>query len=132
MAEVFQSSVDNVGLYLKNVYSDGELEEAATTEDFSVVQAEGSRRVRHRLKHYNLDAIVSVGYRVSSRRGVRFRQWATGALRDHLVRGDAVNERRLAERRLCEARDTLDLPAWTLRNQSPVDAAAGRPVESVA
>ena len=68
MAEVFQSSVDNVGLHLKNVYSDGELEEAATTEDFSVVRAEGSCRIRRRLKHYSLDAIVSVGYRVNSRR----------------------------------------------------------------
>ena len=68
MAEVFQSSVDNVGLDLKNIYSDGELEEAATAEDFSVVRAEGSRRVRRRLKHYNLDAIVSVGCRVNSRR----------------------------------------------------------------
>ena len=68
MAEVFQSSVDNVGLHLKNVYSDGELEEAATTEDFSVVRAEGRRRIRRRLKHCNLDVIVSVGYRVNSRR----------------------------------------------------------------
>ena len=55
-----------------------------TTEDFSVVQAEGVRRVRRHVKHYNLDAIISVGYRVNSRRGVRFRQWATSTLREHL------------------------------------------------
>ena len=65
MAEVFDSTVDNVGLHLRNVYSSGELEERATTEDFSVVQTEGRRKVRRRLKHYNLDAIISVGYRAS-------------------------------------------------------------------
>ena len=121
MAEVFRTSTDNVGLHLKNVFSDNELEESATTEDFSVVQTEGKRRVRRTLKHYNLDAIISVGYRVSSKRGVRFRQWATRTLRDHLVRGYTLNERRLAERGLREARETLDLLARTLRNQALVD-----------
>ena len=63
MAEVFQTSSDNVGLHLKNVFADGELEESATTEDFSVVQTEGKRQVKRQIKHYNLDAIISVGYR---------------------------------------------------------------------
>ena len=85
MAEVFDSTADNVGLHLRNVYSSGELEERATTEDFSVVRTEGRRRVQRRLKHYNLDAIISVGYRVNTRRGVRFRQWAIHTLRGHLV-----------------------------------------------
>ena len=80
MSEVFQTSSDNVGLHLKNVFADGELEESATTEDFSVVQTEGKRQVRRALKHYNLDAIISVGYRVNSKRGVQFRQWATHTL----------------------------------------------------
>jgi len=121
MAELFDTSTDNVGLHLKNVYSDNELEEPATTEDFSVVQTEGKRRVQRNLKHYNLDAIISVGYRVNSRRGVRFRQWATRTLRDHLVRGYTLNEHRLAERGLQEARQTLDLLARTLANQALVD-----------
>ena len=73
MAEVFDTSTDNVGLHVKNIFQDGELEEKATAEDFSVVQIEGNRRVRRNLKHYNLDAIISVGYRVNSKRGVRFR-----------------------------------------------------------
>ena len=92
MSEVFQTSSDNVGLHLKNVFADGELEESATTEDFSVVQTEGKRQVRRALKHYNLDAIISVGYRVNSKRGVQFRQWATHTLRDHLVRGYTVHK----------------------------------------
>jgi hypothetical protein len=87
MADLFDSSTDNIGLHLKNIFADNELGEAVTTEDFSVVQSEGNRRVRRQVKHYNLDAIISVGYRVHSRRGVRFRQWATGTLREHLVRG---------------------------------------------
>lgn len=94
MADLFDTSTDNVGLHLKNIFADRELEEAATTEDFSVVQTEGKRRVRRQVKHYNLDAIISVGYRVNSRRGVRFRQWATGVLRDHLVRGYTIHRQR--------------------------------------
>ena len=97
MADLFDTSTDNVGLHLKNIFADSELEEAATTEDFSVVQAEGKRRVRRQVKHYNLDAIISVGYRVNSRRGVRFRQWATQTLREHLVRGYTLNRQRFED-----------------------------------
>jgi len=121
MADVFRTSLDNISLHLKNVFADGELDRGATTEDFSVVRSEGDRRVRRRIRHYNLDAIISVGYRVSSKRAVRFRQWATRTLREHLVSGYTLNQRRLAERGLREARDTLDLLARTLRNQAPVE-----------
>ncbi|MCY4540935.1 MAG: virulence RhuM family protein [Rhodobacteraceae bacterium] len=72
MADVFQTSTDNVSLHLKNFYATDELEEAATTEDFSVVRSEGQRKVRRKIKHYNLDAIISIGYRVNSKRAVRF------------------------------------------------------------
>ena len=98
MAEVFDTSTDNVGLHLKNIYSDSELQSEATTEDFLVVQTEGKRRIQRSIRHYNLDAIISVGYRVNSKQGARFRQWATRTLREHLVRGHTLNERRLAER----------------------------------
>ena len=121
MAQVFDTTPENVQMHLRNVFSSGELEAEATTKDFLVVQTEGQRRVRRTLKHYDLDAIISVGYRVNSKRGVRFRQWATRTLRDHLVRGYTLNERRLAERGLREARETLDLLARTLRNQALVD-----------
>ena len=121
MADVFQTSTDNVGLHLKNVYATDELEEAATTEDFSVIRLEGQRQVRRKIKHYNLDAIISIGYRVNSKRAVRFRQWATHTLREHLMSGYTLNKTRLAERGLDEARQTLELLARTLRNQALVD-----------
>lgn len=95
MAELFDSTTDNISLHLKNIFSDNELEELATTEEYSVVQREGGRQVRRNLKHYNLDAIISVGYRVNSRRGVHFRQWATRTLQEHLTRGYTLNRQRL-------------------------------------
>jgi prophage maintenance system killer protein len=97
MAELFDSSTDNISLHLKNIYVDKELEEPATTEEYSVVQQEGGRKVQRALKHYNLDAIISVGYRVNSRRGVHFRQWATRTLKEHLTRGYTLNRQRLEE-----------------------------------
>ena len=97
MAELFDTSTDNIGLHLKNIYTDKELEEPATTEEYSVVQQEGGRQVRRGLKHYSLDAIISVGYRVNSRRGVHFRQWATRTLKEHLTRGFTLNRQRLEE-----------------------------------
>ncbi|MBR5549092.1 MAG: virulence RhuM family protein [Kiritimatiellae bacterium] len=93
MATLFGCSTDNIGLHLKNVYSVGELSREATTEDFSVVRLEGSRQVRRTVTCYNLDAIISVGYRVNSVLGVKFRQWATGILKEYLLRGYSVNAR---------------------------------------
>jgi prophage maintenance system killer protein len=97
MAELFDSTTDNIGLHLKNIYSDKELEEGATTEEYSVVQQESGRQVRRKLKHYNLDAIISVGYRVNSRRGVHFRKWATQLLKEHLTRGYTLNRQRFEQ-----------------------------------
>ncbi|MHB1014021.1 MAG: RhuM family protein [Desulfurivibrionaceae bacterium] len=121
MAELFDTSTDNVGLHLKNIYSYEELKEEATTEDFSVVQTEGNRQVSRQLKHYNLDAIISVGYRVNSKRGVRFRQWATGVLRRHLAQGYTLNQQRLAEHGLTEAQQALELLSRTLQANALVD-----------
>ena len=121
MAEVFDTTPENVLMHSRNVFSSGELDAEATTKEFLVVRTEGRRQVRRRIRYYNLDAIISVGYRVNSRRGVRFRQWATRTLRDHLVRGFTLNERGLVERGLREARETLDLLSRTLLNQALVD-----------
>jgi prophage maintenance system killer protein len=121
MSELFETTPENVLMHLKNVFFNNELDESATTKDFLVVRTEGRRQVRRRIKHYNLDAIISVGYRVTSKRAVRFRQWATRTLREHLVRGYTLNEKRLAERGLKEARDTLELLARTLQQQALVN-----------
>lgn len=95
MAEVFDTTPENVFLHLKNIFSDGELDESATTKDFLAVRTEGKRQVQRWLKHYDLDAIISVGYRVSSKRAVAFRQWATAVLRQHLTQGYTLNRQRL-------------------------------------
>lgn len=84
MAELFGCSADNISLHLKNVYADGELKEISTIEEFSVVQKEGKREVRRKAKVYNLDAIISVGYRVNSKRATNFRIWATGVLKEYM------------------------------------------------
>ena len=131
MSEVFATSTDNIGLHLKNIFADGELEESATTEDSSVVRTEGSRQVRRKIRHYNLDAIISVGYRVNSKRGVQFRIWATNTLREHLVRGYTLNAHQLAERGLDEAFASLDLLSRTLRNEALLTDAGQAVVELI-
>jgi hypothetical protein len=108
MAELFETTPENVLMHLKNIFAEGELDEPATAKDFLVVQTEGRRQVRRSLKHYNLDAIISVGYRVNSRRGVRFRQWATGVLREHLTRGFSLDRERFA-RNAAELETALQL-----------------------
>lgn len=97
MAELFDCSADNISLHIKNIYKDGELQESATAEDFSVVQNEGSRQVSRNIKFYNLDAIISVGYRVNSRRATQFRIWATNVLREFIQKGFVLDDDRLKQ-----------------------------------
>ena len=120
MADLFETSADNIGLHLKNIYKDNELQESSTTEEFSVVRQEGKRQVKRRLKHYNLDAIISVGYRVNSTRATRFRQWATRVLREHLTQGYSINEHRLAQRGLEDLTQAVELLGKTLTRQELV------------
>ena len=98
MAELFDKDSDTIGLHLKNIFSEEELKENSTTELFSVVQKEGKRNVKRNIKCYNLDAIISVGYRVNSKQGTQFRQWATKRLKDYLIEGVAINEKRLEQK----------------------------------
>ena len=97
MSQLFEKDSDTVGLHLKNIYKSGELDELSTTEDSSVVQLEGKRKVKRNIKIYNLDAIISVGYRVNSKRGIQFRIWANKILKEYLIKGYALNERKLNE-----------------------------------
>lgn len=95
MAQLFDCSSANIGLHLKNIYETGELAQEATTENFSVVQNEGERQVNRKLKFYNLDAIISVGYRVNSTRATQFRQWCTFVLRQFAIRGYVIDKKRM-------------------------------------
>lgn len=97
MAELFQVQPQNITMHLKNVYEEGELDPAATCKDFLQVQQEGSRTVQRTRKFYNLDAIISVGYRVRSAVATRFRIWATERLKEYLVKGFTLNDERLKE-----------------------------------
>ena len=97
MAALFDCSSDNISLHLQNIYADGELTENATAEEISVVRQEGNRQVNRKLKYYNLDAIISVGYRVNSRRATQFRIWATGVLKEYMIKGFAMDDERLKQ-----------------------------------
>ena len=119
MGQLFDTSPENVLMHLQNIFKDDELEESATTKEFLVVRQEGKRQVRRRIKHYNLDAIISVGYRVSSKRATQFRQWATKTLKEHLVQGYTLNQRRLQERGI-EFEQVINLLSHTLTNQGLV------------
>ncbi|MCC7005673.1 MAG: virulence protein RhuM/Fic/DOC family protein [Ottowia sp.] len=116
LSELLDTSTDNIGLHLKNIFASGELHESAPTEDFSVVQKEGNRNITRVVRHYNLDAIISVGYRVNSKRGTQFRQWATRVLREHLTQGFSIDRQRF-ESNASELEAALELVRRTA--QSP-------------
>ena len=116
MAILFDKDSDTIGLHLKNIYSEGELDADATTEESSVVRQEGQRQVRRNIRFYNLDAIISVGYRVNSKKGTQFRMWATQRLREYLVQGYTINEQRF-DKNAAELQQALALIKKTA--QSP-------------
>ena len=93
MAELFQATKQNISLHIRNIYKEGELEEVATVKEYLTVQKEGRRSVQRNISYYNLDVIISVGYRVKSLRGTQFRQWANKVLKEYLLRGYSINQR---------------------------------------
>src|SRR3989339_1313775 len=95
MAELFDCSTDNISLHLKNIYQEKEVDSRSTTEEFSVVQKEGEREISRKVAFYSLEAIIAVGYRVSSERGAQFRQWATGILKNYIHKGYALDVNRM-------------------------------------
>lgn len=92
MAELFQTTKQNISLHIKNIFEEGELTEDSTVKDYFTVQNEGSRKVSRNVTHYNLDVIISVGYRVKSLRGTQFRIWATQVLKEYMKKGFALND----------------------------------------
>ena len=95
MAELFDATKQNISLHLKNIFEDGELDAAATVKESLTVQIEGSRQVRRPVTLYNLDAILAVGYRVRSPRGMQFRRWASTILKEYLTKGFVMDDERL-------------------------------------
>ncbi len=118
MAELFERDKSVISRHLRNVFVSGELAREAVVAKNATTAADGKT---YQIEHFNLDAIISVGYRVNSKRGTQFRIWATRTLHEHLVQGFTFNERRLAERGLQEARQTLNLLVSTLQNQALVN-----------
>lgn len=105
MAELFDCTSDNISLHLKNIYAEGELLYEATAEKISVVQKEGNRDVRRSREFYNLDAIISVGYRVNSIRATHFRKWATSVLKEYMIKGFAIDDERLKQGKTAFGKD---------------------------
>ncbi len=95
MSELYNCTTDNIGLHLKNIYKDFELDKSSTTEKFSVVQYEGNREVTRKIGYYNLDAVISVGYRVNSDRAIQFRRWATHILKEFSKKGYIIDKKRM-------------------------------------
>ncbi len=93
MAELFQSTKQNISLHINNIYKEGELEKSSTVKEYLTVQIEGKRQVQRKITIYNLDVIISVGYRVKSKQGTQFRIWANKVLKDYLLKGYALNNR---------------------------------------
>ncbi|MDE6079701.1 MAG: virulence RhuM family protein [Duncaniella sp.] len=93
MAELFQATKQNISLHIRNIYKADELDAVATVKEYLTVQKEGNRNVKRKILYYNLDVIISVGYRVNTIRGIQFRQWANKVLKDYLLRGYSVNQR---------------------------------------
>jgi prophage maintenance system killer protein len=122
MAKLFGRERSVIAKHLGNAYREGELAQKATRAKYAQVQAEGGRTVSREVDHYNLDVVISVGYRVKSARGTQFRIWATRTLREHLLRGYTLNERRLREKGLAEMEAAVSLLANTLTRHALVTA----------
>jgi prophage maintenance system killer protein len=123
MAQLFDKDSDTIGLHLKNIYQSGELEEHTTTEESSVVQQEGNRQVNRKRKFYNLDAIISIGYRVNSKRGIQFRIWASRIIKEYLIKGFSLDNKRLIQQnsQLKELQTTIKTLGESLRRKELTD-----------
>lgn len=117
MATLFDRNVQTVNEHVLNVFAEGELDDEATIRNFRIVRTEGSRQVTRDVQHYNLDVVISVGYRVKSKRGTQFRQWATRTLRHYLEHGYVINKRRVGD---LDAVNTILKRALSSNMETPV------------
>lgn len=116
MAELFEKTPQNITMHIGNAYKEGELDNESTCKEYLQVQQEGNRKVSRRVKYYDLDVIISVGYRVHSKRGTAFRIWARNIIKDYLVKGYAVNQRIHSEQ-IAELRQLVQMVGRTIQNQ---------------
>ena len=116
MAELFEKTPQNITMHIRNAYKEGELEKESTCKEYLQVQQEGKRKVSRMVKYYDLDVIISVGYRVKSKRGTAFRIWARKVLKEYLVKGYAINER-LRKEQIGELRQLVGMLGRTIQNQ---------------
>ena len=116
MAELFEKTPQNITMHIGNVYKEGELEKESTCKEYLQVQQEGKRKVSRMVKYYDLDVIISVGYRVKSKRGTAFRIWARKVLKEYLVKGYAVNER-MRKEQIGELRQLVGMLGRTIQSQ---------------
>ncbi len=117
IAKVFERDKSVISKHLKNIFTEGELEQDSTVANFATVQVEGSREVERQVEYYNLDAILSVGYRVNSRQGVQFRRWASNILKEYLIKGHSINQDKITQEKLNQLQQTVELLSNTLINQ---------------
>ena len=124
MAELFEVDSDTISYHLKNIFKSGELDKEATTEKISVVQKEGAREVKRKISVYNLDAIISVGYRVNSKRATNFRIWATRVLKRYIIDGYTIDKERLQRQKLHELEQTIAAIRQAVESRSLNDGEA--------
>ena len=119
MAKLFETTPQNITMHIKNIYDDEELEQTSTCKDFLQVRNEGKRTVSRKLTHYNLDMILSVGYRIKSKTAVQFRKWATNILKEYLIKGYAINQKALREQqeKLTSLQQVIELLNRSMKNQ---------------
>lgn len=120
LVDLFLSSKANISEHIANIFKSGELNNSTTVRKFRTVRKEGNRSVSREIEHYNLDVIISVGYRVNTLRGVQFRQWATQRLKEYLVQGYTINQKRLDE-----LQQTVELIQKSIDSETNLSEAKG-------
>ncbi len=111
MTQLFERDKSVISRHLKNIFETNELDKNATVAKYATVQSEGGRKVERDVIYYNLDVIISLGYRINSKKGIQFRKWASQILKEHLIRGYTVNEKRISEKGVLELQQDLILPS---------------------
>ena len=118
MRELFQTTKQNISLHINNIYKEGELEKESTIKDYLTVRTEGNRKIKRKITFYNLDVIISVGYRVKSQRGVKFRQWATSVLKEYIYNGYAINQEKITQQRVSNLEKDVEIIKKHIKNNS--------------